>query len=147
MLWMFGVAVCGARLIGGWAVAQRIRRHARTLEDGSAHIAATVLQQRLSRSHRVLLLESQEVEAPMVVGGYRPALIIPVDVTAHLSAGALSALLSHKFAHIRRGDYTANLVQSAYESLLFFPRVRVDIRLHPRGPGVLLRRQRGGNVR
>jgi TonB family protein len=49
-----------------------------------------------------------------------PAIILPTGALAQLQPAAVDALLAHELAHVARGDYGANLVQSILEVLLFF---------------------------
>ena len=120
VVWLAGVVLLTFRLAGGWFIAQRIRRRAASLGDGSAHDQLEALRPRLNLTQPVALLQSGEVEAPVVIGWRRPALILPADVTAHLQPRMISALLAHEFAHIARRDYAVNVLQSSVEVLLFF---------------------------
>jgi hypothetical protein len=70
--------------------------------------------------HPVELLQSDAVEAPVVVGWRHPAIILPTGALAQLQPAAVDALLAHELAHVARGDYGANLVQSILDVLLFF---------------------------
>jgi beta-lactamase regulating signal transducer with metallopeptidase domain len=47
-----------------------------------------------------------------VIGWRRPALILPNDVADQLSPELVEPLLVHEFAHIKRHDHVANLLQA-----------------------------------
>ena len=68
----------------------------------------------------LLLLESSLVEAPVVIGFLRPAILVPAGLLAGLPVQHLEAILLHELAHIRRFDYLVNLIQTLVESLLFY---------------------------
>jgi TonB family protein len=120
LLWLGGASLLFARLAGGWWMAGRLRRRAVVVDDPD--VLDTV--RRVSDGVRVdtplALLESSEIEAPIVVGARRPAIIVPNDLRAQLGATALAPLVAHECAHVRRADYAANLAQSAVEAALFF---------------------------
>ena len=120
IIWLIGVGVLTVRLAGGYLLARSIRRRAALVEDDAALETARRLAGELHLSSAITLLQSNDVEAPVVIGWRRPALILPADVTERLSPPMLSALLTHELAHIQRRDYLANVLQSIVEVLLFF---------------------------
>jgi GWxTD domain-containing protein len=56
----------------------------------------------------------------MVVGHFRPLILLPVGLLAGLSPGQVEAILLHELAHIRRHDYLVNLMQRLAEGLFFY---------------------------
>ena len=116
---MAGVVALTLRLLGGWLLVRRLTRQARPLAGPCDEVLA-----RLARALRirraVRLLESSLVQVPMVIGGLRPMILLPIAALTGLPPGQLEALLAHELAHIRRHDYLVNLVQSAIEVLLFY---------------------------
>jgi TonB family protein len=74
-----------------------------------------------SRVHRFVRLGvSDRVDSLMVMGWLKPVVLIPAAALLALSPEALEALLVHELAHIRRGDFLANMIQTLAESLLFY---------------------------
>jgi beta-lactamase regulating signal transducer with metallopeptidase domain len=120
LLWMAAAAILALRLIGGWWTAGWIRRRAFAVTDDAALEVAERLRHDLRLSSPVTLLQSPDVEAPVVIGWRTPVLILPTDVGARLSPDMVSALLAHELAHIKRRDYLANVLQSIVELLLCF---------------------------
>lgn len=78
------------------------------------------LAQALKLSRPVRILTSQRAETPLVLGWLRPIVLVPTSALLHLSPEAMEAVLAHELAHIHRGDYLINLLQSLVESFLFF---------------------------
>jgi TonB family protein len=72
----------------------------------------------LSRPVRILL--SLRAETPLVLGWLKPVILVPTSALLHLSPEAMEAVLAHELAHIHRGDYLINLLQTLAESFLFF---------------------------
>jgi beta-lactamase regulating signal transducer with metallopeptidase domain len=122
-IWLAGVVLMVARLLGGWVVVRRLVRSARPVESW--------MQGDLARLHEMMgvrapvrLLESSHVDAPIVVG-CRPVLILPADRQAQPSRVAMEPLLAHELAHVVRRDYLMNMLQSAADAVLFsFPGAR-----------------------
>ena len=56
----------------------------------------------------------------MVVGWWRPVILLPATAVTGLPSDQLALILGHELAHIRRHDYLVNLVQSVIETVLFY---------------------------
>lgn len=63
---------------------------------------------------------SNQVDSLVVLGWLKPVVLVPAAAFLALSPEALEALLAHELAHVRRGDFLANLVQTLAEALLFY---------------------------
>ncbi len=59
-------------------------------------------------------------DSPLSVGWWKPMVLLPVAIVAHMPAPLLEALIAHELAHIRRHDYLVNLLQGVVEALLFY---------------------------
>jgi GWxTD domain-containing protein len=59
-------------------------------------------------------------DAPMVLGHFRPVILMPIGLLTGLPAGQIEAILVHELAHIRRFDYLVNVLERFMESLLFY---------------------------
>src|SRR6266540_290201 len=119
-LWGAGVLLLSLRALGGWALVQRLRR-------SGLPTVPPVIEERLARlvdalrvSAPVRLYESALVHVPTVIGSLRPVILLPASALTGLSAVQLELILAHELAHIRRGDYLMNLLQTAVETLLFY---------------------------
>src|SRR6185437_11608524 len=102
-----------------------------------------VLAGELRVTRPVRLLESCLAEVPVAIGWLRPVILLPVGLAAGLRAEQVEALLLHELAHIRRCDYLVNLLQTAIESVLFYPCRVVGVERDPRGAREFLRRSGG----
>jgi uncharacterized protein (TIGR03435 family) len=118
--WMAGVVVFWLRLLGGWIVAERLRRRQVRPAPGYWQQTFDRLRAQLRVSRPVRLLVSGLVEAPAVIGLLRPVVLVPLAALAGLPAEQMEALLLHELAHIRRYDYLVNALQSMVEALLFY---------------------------
>ena len=118
--WMAGALLIGLYRLGGWMTAQRIRRMGVSSAPPVWRERLSRLAQRIGVSKPLVLLESSLVEAPVVIGFLRPAILVPAGFLAGLPAQHLEAILLHELAHIRRFDYLVNLIQTLVESVLFY---------------------------
>ena len=118
--WMTGVVIFSLRLLGGWMIAERLRRRRVRSAPGPWQETFETLRAQLRVARRVRLLVSGLVHAPAVVGLLRPVVLVPVSALAGLPAEQMEALLLHELAHIRRYDHFVNALQNMVEALLFY---------------------------
>jgi bla regulator protein BlaR1 len=124
LAWAAGVSLHGLRLMQqGW----RLRRWC-----AQAQPLAPAWQRRFLRLRArlgvlrpVRLLQSVQVTTPLLVGAWRPVVLLPVSLVARLPAEQLELVLLHELAHLRRLDPWFNLLQTVIDTLLFYhPAVR-----------------------
>jgi uncharacterized protein (TIGR03435 family) len=119
-IWIAGAMVFWLRLIRGWILAERLRSNLVRPAPREWQHALDRLKTRIRVSRPVRLLVSPLLQAPAVVGWFRPVVLAPVGALAGLPPEQIEALLLHELAHIRRHDYLVNIAQSATEALLFY---------------------------
>jgi GWxTD domain-containing protein len=118
--WIAGVLLFQVRCLASWLAAGRLRR---TGVCGSSEVwiaRLDGLRARVRLTRPVHLLESCLAEVPVVIGHLRPVILMPVGLLNGLPVGQIEAILLHELAHIRRGDYLVNLMQTLMEGLLFY---------------------------
>ena len=69
---------------------------------------------------KIQILQSGLIKVPMVLGHFKPLILVPLGLINGLSMEEVDAILSHEIAHIKRRDYLVNILQSAVEILFFF---------------------------
>lgn len=118
--WAMGVLLLSTRFLGSWVRVQRLRRRSASPVPSEWHLVLSRLCRELKLSRTVRLLQSAAVEVPTALGWLRPVILLPACALAGLSPLQLEAILAHELAHIRRGDFLVNLLQSLVEVLLFY---------------------------
>ncbi|AKQ65746.1 Regulatory sensor-transducer, BlaR1/MecR1 family [Myxococcus hansupus] len=118
--WCCGVLLLSARTVVAWVVTQRMTRRDTQAPAAPWREALTRALSRVRLSRPVRMLASTRVDVPMVMGLWRPLILVPAGAIAGLSPAQLEAVLAHELAHIRRHDYLVNLLQSLVETLLFY---------------------------
>ncbi|GLH69216.1 hypothetical protein GETHPA_07490 [Geothrix rubra] len=118
--WLLGAALMLLRLGGGlWWLDRRYLAQARPAPAGW-EARFQVLARRMGLSRRVRLLASDRADSPLALGWLKPVVLVPASAFLALPPEALEAVLAHELAHLRRGDYLANLLQTLAEAFLFF---------------------------
>jgi beta-lactamase regulating signal transducer with metallopeptidase domain len=120
LLWLGGVAVCLIRLLGGWVLSRRLVRSATTVVTPAVIAALDRARAALALSRPVRLLTGLRIEAPVVIGWLRPAILLPATALTGLDPDRLLAILAHELAHVRRHDFLVNALQRFVECVLFY---------------------------
>ena len=118
--WLLGVAFFGLRSAGGFLLLERERRkQSGTVSDRLLTICLA-LQHRLGLKRVIRYCECQWLQAPAVIGWFRPIVLLPVTALTGLSEDQLQSVIAHELAHIQRFDAFVNAFQIAVETLLFY---------------------------
>ncbi|HEV2417131.1 MAG TPA: M56 family metallopeptidase [Terriglobia bacterium] len=118
--WIVGVLLIYLRRTAGFISARKLRRRGVCCAPVRWQEELARLSVRLRISRPVKLLESCLADVPMVLGHFRPLILMPVGLLAGLPAGQIDAILLHELAHIRRCDYLVNVLQRFIEGLFFY---------------------------
>ena len=118
--WCIGVALCSLRPLLGWHTLRRLRRVG--VSPVSDDVLATLgrVSKRLGLRRAVRVLQSTLARVPVVVGYFRPVILLPVSLVTSIPAAQLEAILAHELAHVRRHDFLVNLLQTLVETLFFY---------------------------
>jgi len=119
-LWIAGVWLFYLGQAAGWVSVWRMRRRGVCCAPERWQNELARLRAALRLSRPVRLMESCLADVPVVLGHFRPLILIPAGVLAGLPAEQVEAILTHELAHIRRYDYLVNAVQRLVEGLLFY---------------------------
>ena len=118
--WLAGVIVLSFRPIMGWRFARKL--HSTGLSPAPKQI--TELTCRLAtqlKVHRsVQVMQSALAQVPMVVGYFKPVILVPASALTNLTVTELESILRHELAHVRRHDALVNFLQTILETVLFF---------------------------
>ena len=78
------------------------------------------LQDRFGLNRAIAYCECKWLQAPAVIGWFRPVVFLPVSALTGLSEEQLGAVIAHELAHIQRLDPFVNVFQVCVETLLFY---------------------------
>lgn len=119
-LWLLGFTITLGRLGLALRYVQRLRRH--RLGDVPAvwQECLARLSARAGLARPVQLRVSALVRSPLVVGHFRPLILLPLGLLTGLTGAELEMILAHELAHIVRRDYLFNLLQAVAETVFFY---------------------------
>lgn len=118
-VWLAGAVLFLLRSLGGYWYIGIIRQSAEPVgEYWQQRVDA--LSRRLRIRAAVEVAQSALVHAPVVMGFFRPVILVPVGMFSGLTTDQLEAIFIHELVHIRRGDYLVNLAQTILEAIYFF---------------------------
>ncbi|MGO4212258.1 M56 family metallopeptidase [Terriglobus sp. 2YAB30_2] len=108
-VWLAATAIRAALLVIAWKHLRDVRR--------SAHPLALDLP--FTTHRRPVVCTSSTVESPLIVGFFRPVLLLPEWLAPQLSDSELRQIVVHECEHLRRGDDWTNLLLQL--GLMLFP--------------------------
>jgi len=119
LCWLVGVLLLSLRLLAGWCgtrwLMDKSQPAASELTDRVRELA-TSLQIRKTVRTQIC----NRVREAMVIGLFRPVILLPAAWLTTLPPEVLEAILLHELAHVRRRDLWVNALQRLAETLLFY---------------------------
>ena len=118
--WLLGVAFFSLRSAGGFFLLERERRRQSSIVSPRLLEICRTLQCRLGLDRAIAYCECKWLQAPAVIGWFRPVVFLPMTALTGLSEEQLEAVIAHELAHIQRLDPFVNVFQVCVETLLFY---------------------------
>lgn len=118
--WLICAGLLWLRLLGGWWLAQRLRRQDVVPAGQQFQQLCDDWANCLEIKATISLLESPHISEPLTLGFWKPVVLFPVGMLLQLAPAQVEALLLHELAHIRRHDYLLNLFQLGLEVCFFY---------------------------
>ena len=118
--WLLGVAFFSLRSAGGFLLLERERRKQSDTVSARVLDMCQALQRQLGLNRTIRYCECLWLQAPAVIGWFRPLVLLPVTALTALSEEQLQLVIAHELAHIQRLDPFVNVFQISVETLLFY---------------------------
>ena len=118
--WILGVLLLSLRTAGGLLLIERMRRREIKPVGAELYARCLALQRAMGLDRVIQYCECHRLDAPAVLGWFRPVVLLPVRALTGLTEEQIEAVIAHELAHIRRFDCFVNLFQIATETLLFY---------------------------
>jgi len=118
--WFLGVLLLCLRTAGGLILIERMRRKEIQVVGAELYAKCVALQRRMGLDRLIRYCECRRLDAPAVLGWFRPVVLLPVRALTGLTEAQIEGVIAHELAHIRRLDCFVNLFQIATETLLFY---------------------------
>jgi multidrug resistance efflux pump/beta-lactamase regulating signal transducer with metallopeptidase domain len=119
-LWLIGAPCTFLVLANGLIGSERLRRQSLPLEEGDILTRCRHLAESLGIVRHVALAVSARLRFPILVGIWKPLILLPPAALTGWTIEQLEMVLLHELAHVRRWDCLVNLLQRTVEALLFF---------------------------
>jgi len=118
--WLLGVALLSLRSAGGFFLLERERRRQSAVVSPRVLEICHTLQNKIGLNRAIAYCECKWLQAPAVIGWFRPVVFLPVTALTGLSEDQLQSVIAHELAHIQRLDPFVNVFQVCVETLLFY---------------------------
>ena len=113
------VGVAGWGLLGSWKATRNVRL-ASPVTDEFTLQAASDLFARAHITRRVRIVQSDDIQSAMLVGGIRSSIVLPASVITNDATSDIRLMLAHEVAHIARRDLFWFGLTWLVQSLFFF---------------------------
>lgn len=120
VIWLFGILFLSARLLGGFVYLSRLKNRNAFNLPGEWSERIDTLKQKLGIKKNVSILQSDKVSSPMLIGIFKPVILIPLGMITGMSANHVETVITHELAHLKRYDYLLNVFQSVMEIIFFY---------------------------
>lgn len=118
--WFVGVMLLSVRTAGGLVWLARTRRGEIEPLSEEMYRQCLIVQQRMGLQRPIRYGQSRWLDSPVVLGWFRPIVIVTTQALTGLNPQQLQAVIAHELAHIRRYDAFVNLFQVVAEMFLFY---------------------------
>src|SRR6478672_13139236 len=119
-IWFFVFLWKAFRLISGFAAIHRLRHQDNYVVTGKWKYRFEDLCRDLSITQPVRLLQSKLVKVPVAIGYFKPLILVPMGMLAHLPPEQVETILLHELGHVKRKDFLINFLQLIAEAIFFF---------------------------
>ena len=119
-LWLGFVIAQLLWLVYGWRQIRRWLAQSTRLTDVVSQQALANAQDRVGIHYKVALHDSGQCTTPLVIGCWRPIILLPTAIRESLSSAELETVLVHELMHIARRDSWWRLGQAVLGALYFF---------------------------
>ena len=119
-LWAFGVLFMFAKLIYDLKQTYRLTRVGTSPVDEEIVEMVKQISTKFGIARRVSILKSSLVNVPVVIGWFKPTVLLPIAITIGLDRQQLELIIAHELAHVKRLDFLVNLVQGFIQVIFFY---------------------------
>lgn len=119
-LWFAGMVLMSFRWVNGTIAARRMRKRGVPVYEKNIESVFDALVGMLGVTKKVQLLASIHIDQPMMIGWFKPVVLMPFSMLSAMPLDQVEAILAHELAHVRRHDYLVLMLQTITETLLFY---------------------------
>lgn len=112
-LWLLGSLWLGMRLLDALMQARRLRQRAQPASQALRATLAGIVPEHVA-------VATCAVDGPLVIGLWRPQILLPRPLVARLDSAALQDIVRHEVAHLQRGDLWSSMLLRAGIALFWW---------------------------
>jgi len=120
LIWFLIICLRYIQLILGLHSVYYLKRNQLYIAGRFWEIKVAELAQKLNINKKISIFQSGLAKVPMIVGYFKPVILMPIGMLNGISVAEVEAILSHELAHLKRNDYLVNILQSMIEIVFFF---------------------------
>ncbi len=120
MIWLVGVAFFVLRLLGGLVYVNRLKHYRTQAIPAKWQNRLALITKRIPVKKTITILESAVIQVPMVIGYFKPYILMPIGAINQLAADEVEAVIAHEVAHIYRNDFLMNIIISFIEVFFYY---------------------------
>ncbi len=118
--WFIGALLFSTRIFTGLWNMNRIKSSLDFNISPEINQAFRKVQKSIRVPTQLKIALSHAITTPMVMGHFKPIIVIPIAAVNHLSIEETEAILAHEIGHIIRNDYAQNILMIIIESVFFY---------------------------
>jgi len=118
-LWLLSFLLMLGRLLLALRYVRRLRQRVSPVPAAWQQMLAQLVA-RAGLARPVKLQASALVPSPLVIGYFKPIILLPLSVASGLRPAELEMILAHELAHVLRRDYLFNFLQTLAETVFFY---------------------------
>ncbi len=118
--WVAGLSLMIIRTLVSYQATRRLLRASQPCADHNLIHALQLAAEAHGLRHTPRLRLSAAIDSPLLIGPWRPVLLLPSDYVQALHADELDMALTHELMHLQRGDLWWGLVPATAQHLFFF---------------------------
>ena len=120
LFYFIGVIFFVLKAMGGFLYIQRLKHYKVFTPDEHWKNLVNKLSRQLKIKRNIKLLESALINVPMLIGYFKPVILMPLGLISGLPQQQIEALIIHELAHVKRFDYVLNIIQYIFEIVFFY---------------------------
>lgn len=119
-IWSIGFVLFFLKMFSGFYFIEKIKKRGHHPVETTFQERLQVLSNRMHIKQSVKLVESSLVKVPMMLGYFKPIILLPINLISGVDEKMIEAIIAHELAHIKRNDFMVNIFQTLLESLFYF---------------------------
>ena len=119
-LWSLGFVMLSLKMLTGYFWIVNLKNKSNAVITQNLITLFENLKAKMGIKKGILLKTSAIIDVPLMMGYFKPVVLLPVSLVSGFSMSQIEIILAHELAHIKRNDYLVNLLQSFLDVVYFY---------------------------